>query len=90
MKFSYTEKKVIQLLQTGKWELAISFAFKGGAYVQEGGIGRGGKIKTIFVKTIESLLKKGLIERNNKSQNNNFHTTCFKLTEKGNNLTFDL
>lgn len=60
MKLTKTQQEVVDLLKQG-WELAIGRDFHGGCWVQEGGIGRGGRARNIRSDTAHALVKKGVV-----------------------------
>ena len=62
MKLSKTQLEVLTLMNAG-WELAAKGGgFNPGAWIQEGGAGRGGKSKRISLATVHALWKRKLIE----------------------------
>lgn len=68
---------VIDLMQKG-WQLGWSMSFDSRAWLQKGGIGRGGDCKYVSQSTVLSLWRKGLIEKDEEK----YPTKTFKLTEK--------
>jgi hypothetical protein len=61
MKLSKTQSMVIDHMKNG-WELGISHGMDSRAWLQEGGIGRGGKAITVSMATVWALRKLGLID----------------------------
>lgn len=77
-KLSETQREVLRLMSEG-WELGSTGGFKPSWWLQEGGIGRGGKTKDVRSTTHLSLLGLGLIEQ----AAHKFPFTYYRLTEKG-------
>lgn len=59
-KLSKTQKEVVRLMREG-WQVGKSVGIKPRAWMQNGGIGRGGESKTLNSNTFFALLDKKLI-----------------------------
>jgi len=64
MKISPKQRELLMLIGDG-WEIGISTGFKPRAWIQKGGLGRGGEAKDVHFNTFHSLRVKGLIAQNN-------------------------
>jgi len=90
MKLSKNQIKVLQLMQQG-WELGSSVGTIGftvivrRAWLQKNGIGHGAPIENTKIVTVNSLVRKGLVE---KLSNPYVMTQCtlYRLTSKGKEL----
>ena len=78
MKLSPVQQKVIDLMKQG-WEMGVSMTMDSRVWLQEDGVGRGGKSQKVNANTFFSLCSKGLIELKAQS----FPTSKYGLTEKG-------
>lgn len=81
MKLSKAQQKIIELMKEG-WELGRSTSFASNrAWVQQDGVGRGGKSEKMSISTFCVLLDKKLIEL----KKDGFPTSKYQLTELGKN-----
>lgn len=79
MKLSKNQQKIIDLMKLG-WELGVSVSLsRSRAWVQENGVGRGGKSEDMSIATFNVLSEKKLIEIKHKG----FPTSKYQLTELG-------
>jgi len=68
MKLSKNQNRVIELMNDG-WELGSSLSTIGHtrlverAWLQENGLGKGGKTEEVSILTVKSLVRKNLIEQ---------------------------
>jgi len=60
MKLSETQQVVISLMQKG-WELGRSLTIDGRAWMQKGGLGKGGESRDVRITTLLALQDKGLV-----------------------------
>lgn len=57
------EKEIIALLKTGKWEMGRSSTFSDNqCWLQEGGIGKGGKVIEVHQNTFWAMFRKDLFK----------------------------
>lgn len=73
---------VINMMKDG-WELASSAGPDSGAWIQQGGAGRGGASKSIHLNTLYGLYQRGYIERAGKGPGLG---TVYRLTSKAHAL----
>jgi len=78
MKLSPAQEEVLNLMANG-WELGQSTTYDGRSWLQQGGVGKGGKSKTISANTIHALFKRKLIH----SKKYRFPHRTYTLTELG-------
>lgn len=80
MKLSKTQRMVLKMMSEG-WELGqvtIPTSDRG-AWLQQGGCGRGGRVMTVHHGTLQALWKRELIMVNKRG----FPSITYKLTEEG-------
>lgn len=75
-KISSTQAFVLNLLSNG-WELGHSKGFKQNAWVQKGGVGRGGESRSISMATFNCLIEIKAIE----ITTSGYPTDKYKITE---------
>ena len=75
-RLSLTQQRVLDLMRTG-WELGVSRTIDGSCWLQEDGIGRGGKTETVSISTFQVLWRRGLL----KTQDRDFPSERFVLVE---------
>lgn len=78
-KLSKTQRELLEKIASGEWELGTSTAIRRSAWIQRGGIGRGGEVVTVNHATVHALYRRGMITYGDKS----FPTRTWKVTEKG-------
>lgn len=66
MKLSKAQQELLNLMNSG-WELGRYGGAEPRYSIQEGGLGRGGKAKTVNIKTVWALLDRRLIKQVNDS-----------------------
>lgn len=64
MKLPERQREVLALLLTGDWEIGINRGLHVRAWIQKGGLGKGGESQDVNFNTFHSLYIKGLINRN--------------------------
>lgn len=77
-KLSKTQIELLRLMNNG-WELGSSMTLNDGCYIQQDGIGKGGKSQSVNSNTLDSLYYHKCITINFES----FPSRHYKLTEKG-------
>jgi len=60
MKLSPAQQTVIDLMSDG-WQLGRDMGFQGTCWLQQGGVGRGGKTKPVSSATLMALYREGII-----------------------------
>ena len=80
-KLSSTQKEIIKLMKDG-WHLGKSDGLRTSSWLQENGVGRGGKTKYFSVSTFIALYHKGLIE----CTKTGFPTSIYSLTDKAKSI----
>ena len=80
-KLSKTQRELLEKIASGEWELGTNTAMasRSSAWIQRGGIGRGGESVTVNQATVHALYRRGMITYGDKS----FPTRTWKVTEKG-------
>ena len=81
MKLSKAQKEIVGLMKDG-WELGHSQGMHPRAWIQKGGVGRGGDTMKMSMSTFHVLLDKNLVELSLKS----FPTSKYNLTELGKSI----
>ena len=61
VRLSKTQEEVVKLMRLG-WELGVSSSFDHTAWLQKGGVGKGGPTKKVSGATVHALWKKKIIE----------------------------
>ena len=61
------QKEFLQLIVDG-WEIGMGTGFTPRAWIQKGGLGRGGEARDIHFNTFSAMRLKGLIELNEQHQ----------------------
>ena len=61
MKLTAVQQKILDLMDDG-WELGESMGLNPNAWIQQGGLGRGGKAQEVRLSTLFGLEQKGLIK----------------------------
>ena len=82
MKLSSTQRDILQLMSSG-WELGEDMGANSHAWIQKGGLGRGGETKNVNSNTLYALWRGNYIE----TAKEMFPTRRFKLTEKGKSIS---
>jgi hypothetical protein len=82
MKLSPVQREVLRLMSSG-WELGEDMGTNSHAWVQKGGLGRGGETKKVNSNTVYALWREKYIEIVKEA----FPTRRFKLTEKGKKIS---
>ena len=57
-----TKAEALTLLATGEWEYGVDTSFMGRAWIQKGGVGKGGETRDIRVSTHHALRRGGYIK----------------------------
>ena len=80
-KLSKAQRELLEKIASGEWELGTNTAMasRRSAWIQRGGIGRGGETVGVSRATVHALLRRGMIAYGDKS----FPTRTWKVTEKG-------
>lgn len=81
-KLSKTQRELLEKIASGEWELGTSTTIasrRHHAWIQRGGIGRGGETVGVSRATVHALFRRGMIAHGDKS----FPTRTWKVTEKG-------
>lgn len=81
-KLSKAQRDLLEKIASGEWELGTSTAMasrRRSAWIQRGGIGRGGEAVAVSHATVHALYRRGMITYGDKS----FPTRTWKVTEKG-------
>ena len=74
-KLSPAQADVIDRMTNG-WELGVSVTMNGRAWLQKGGVGKGGETKAVSISTLSALSHLGLIVR----AKDGFPTVVYSLT----------
>lgn len=69
------QQEILDLMANG-WELGKDMGLNSFAWIQEGGLGKGGKSLSVSIATVHSLWKKDLI----RIKSRQFPTTHYELT----------
>ena len=77
-RLSTAQQRVLDLMGSG-WELGYGLTIRGGCWLQENGIGKGGRTEPVRVTTFVVLRRQGLIQ----SLGHDFPTERFVLAERG-------
>ncbi len=84
MKVSKVQLDILQKMNDG-WELGFYQGFNASCRLQEGGIGRGGKVQTVNTNTYYSLRREGLIVISKED----YPTDKYAIGEKGKALVLE-
>lgn len=76
VKLTPTQQRVVDLMEQG-WELGCSMTIDGKPWIQQGGLGKGGKTEKVSIATLDGLLKKKVIQMAYRR----FPTTAYCLAE---------
>lgn len=81
MKLTSKQQEVLDMMASG-WELGSSTTTDGHAWIQQGGIGKGGKSKNVHTGTVQALYDRKLI-----TQKYGFPASTYTLTDLGRSMT---
>lgn len=86
MKLSSAQAQVLKNMYYG-WELGVSKGYRSYIRLQQGGLGRGGKVKQVLQGTWYSLYRAGLIEAGPEGK---YPTEPYRLTKVGRRAVMNL